>query len=139
MNLIKICSRCSQEKLSSDFYKGASECKVCSKERMKKLYEANPGLKREYATRYKLKKYYGLTPEDRISMLERCNYKCQICGTAVQLPEAGGGAKNANIDHCHTTGSVRGILCGHCNKGLGHFRDDPGIIQRASQYIQHRR
>jgi len=130
-------------KPSFDFYKStkakdglASECKDCSKQRMKKLYDDNPNLKREHSTRNKLKTNYGLTPEDRIRMLEECDYKCQICRTEVQLPVVNGGSKNANIDHYHTTGEVRGILCGHCNKGLGHFRDDPAIIAKAIQYIQ---
>lgn len=102
---------------------------------MKLLYAANPGLKREHSTRHKLKINYGLTPEDRVAMLEAAGYKCEICDREVLLPTAGCGKDNANIDHDHSTGKVRGILCGHCNKGLGHFLDSKELLSRAISYL----
>jgi peptide methionine sulfoxide reductase MsrB len=40
------------------------------------------------------------------------------------------------IDHCHTTGKVRGLLCRNCNKGLGHFFDDVANLARAIEYLK---
>lgn len=40
------------------------------------------------------------------------------------------------IDHDHVTGHVRGILCFHCNTGLGHFGDDLNRIETAADYIR---
>lgn len=46
------------------------------------------------------------------------------------------GNKRLCIDHDHLTGKFRGLLCGHCNKGLGHFRDNPELLIKAARYIQ---
>ena len=51
--------------------------------------------------------------------------ECVICGDEGKM----------NIDHSHETGSVRGVLCNKCNFGLGHFRDDPTLLEFAAQYL----
>jgi hypothetical protein len=43
------------------------------------------------------------------------------------------------VDHDHKTGRVRGILCLHCNAGMGAFHDDPAIIERAIRYLEQHR
>jgi hypothetical protein len=48
---------------------------------------------------------------------------CAICRMASK--------KTLNVDHCHVTGEVRGLLCDACNKGCGHFRDRPELPRRA--------
>lgn len=52
------------------------------------------------------------------------NKECFICG------EYGD-----QVDHCHTTLHVRGILCVNCNTGLGKFKDDPLLLEFAKMYI----
>lgn len=49
---------------------------------------------------------------------------CTICG------EFGD-----QVDHCHTTGQVRGLLCINCNTGLGKFKDDPMLLEFARLYL----
>jgi hypothetical protein len=44
--------------------------------------------------------------------------------------------KRHHIDHCHTTGKVRGILCNNCNTALGGFRDSPDNLRRAALYLE---
>ena len=44
--------------------------------------------------------------------------------------------KSTHLDHCHTSGRIRGVLCASCNKGLGHFKDDPDLVKRAAHYIE---
>lgn len=51
--------------------------------------------------------------------------QCVICGSDEKLV----------VDHDHCTGKVRGMLCSHCNRGLGHFRDDPMLLEFAAQYL----
>jgi hypothetical protein len=55
---------------------------------------------------------------------------CAICG--VHQSEV---SKRFSVDHNHSTGKVRGLLCNHCNRGLGHFRDDPMLLEFAAQYL----
>lgn len=56
--------------------------------------------------------------------------ECIICGETQQIQLA--------IDHDHATGRVRGALCTRCNLGLGHFRDDPDLLQFAALYLEGR-
>lgn len=56
---------------------------------------------------------------------------CWIC----KKPEPIAGRK-LSIDHCHDTGKVRGLLCTHCNTGLGHFNHDPDRIDKAIRYLE---
>jgi hypothetical protein len=51
---------------------------------------------------------------------------CDICG-AVQ--------HKLCVDHDHVTHQIRGLLCSHCNRGLGHFRDNPILLRRAIGYL----
>lgn len=51
--------------------------------------------------------------------------ECVICGLTEKLV----------VDHCHITNKVRGMLCNHCNRGLGHFRDNPDLLEFARIYL----
>ncbi len=50
---------------------------------------------------------------------------CMICGSEEKLV----------VDHNHKNNIVRGLLCNHCNRGIGHFRDDPNILIKAITYL----
>lgn len=70
----------------------------------------------------------GMTPEDYAEMLASQNGGCAICGDPP-------GDRRLAIDHCHTTGEVRGLLCGPCNTSLGQFKDDPRLLLEAAKYV----
>lgn len=53
--------------------------------------------------------------------------KCLICN---EIP------KRLVVDHCHTSGKVRGLLCDHCNTGLGRFKDSPELLMAAIRYLK---
>lgn len=71
---------------------------------------------------------YGLTAEQIKKMAEA---GCRICGTT----EWPGRHNRPHVDHDHTTGVVRGILCSECNTGLGKFRDSPALLKAAIDYL----
>ena len=76
---------------------------------------------------------YGLTPDRFNSMLKEQNNKCKLC--LVEFDEL---AFNytLNVDHCHTTNKVRGLLCSLCNRGLGQFKDNIERLTQAINYLQ---
>jgi hypothetical protein len=73
---------------------------------------------------------YGLEPDDYHALLEAQGGGCAICGTPPNATRA------LAVDHDHETGAVRGILCGRCNPGLGHFKDDPLLLEKAAHYLR---
>ena len=73
---------------------------------------------------------YGISSEDYDAMLEEQDNKCKIC-----LGEFNDQTVT-NIDHCHTTNKVRGILCPHCNRGLGQFKEDIKVLTKAINYLE---
>jgi hypothetical protein len=85
----------------------------------------------EVAFQQNLKKEYGLTVEDYLELLMAQDGQCGICNR----PFAETGAQ-INVDHCHRTGAIRGLLCRACNLGLGHFDDNLETIQKAITYLQ---
>lgn len=72
---------------------------------------------------------YGLQPGEYELLLDNQDGKCAIC---FRKP----GAKRLAVDHDHTTGEVRGLLCRGCNRDvLGHLREDWNSLQRAIDYL----
>jgi hypothetical protein len=74
---------------------------------------------------------YGVTINEIDQMIAKQNNSCAICGDKFTT------RKNTHVDHCHTHGHVRAILCQHCNTGLGLFKDSPRLLQRAIYYLEH--
>lgn len=82
--------------------------------------------------RWQLKYKYGLTGTAYGRMFDTQNGKCAICRRApINKP--------LSVDHDHSTGDVRGLLCHGCNAGLGYFEDDPLRLHAAFRYLTSRR
>lgn len=64
---------------------------------------------------------YGITLDDYNKMRKDQNYSCAICGRHEDKVKGKVGVRPLHIDHCHTTGKVRGLLCGRCNTSLERF------------------
>lgn len=94
------------------------------------------GYKDAYRRHY-VKKRYGVSLEEYEKLTGETK-KCQLCGRG---PDGKGRTgQRLHIDHCHETGKIRGVLCRECNVGLGMFRDDVKVMQRALKYLlKHKR
>jgi hypothetical protein len=60
---------------------------------------------------------------------------CQICGKTETVKHQSGTPRDLCIDHCHLTGTIRGLLCSECNMGLGKFKDNPVLLKKAYNYL----
>ena len=95
------------------------------------------GRNRETYRRHNLKKKFGITLEQYNEMLAAQGGVCAICGEPEsQVFKKTGRLYDMPVDHDHSTGNVRSLLCNNCNHGLGHFKDSPELLRRAARYIQ---
>lgn len=143
--MLKRCGRCKQHKeaTSNNFHKAsrfkdglATTCRTCRTEynitHTARRQASNTKWRHNNLVEFKKKqrsrwlKLYGLTVEDYEIMLNKQNRSCLICLSS---------DRRFHVDHCHKTNKVRGILCELCNKGLGQFKDDVGIIFKAAEYL----
>jgi hypothetical protein len=77
-------------------------------------------------------KSYGITLAEFYGLLEFQGWKCAICGYSdMSNPKI-----FPFVDHCHTNNHVRGILCAHCNHGLGQLKDSPYLLKKAAKYLE---
>lgn len=127
----KLCRQCGELRLLTQYQKKAAakdglthRCKVCTNTNDQGRWNKLPYEKKRAAGLRK----YGLTISEYGAMVERQANTCQICTRQfVTAP---------HVDHDHTSGKVRGLLCTECNKGLGHFRDDIESLERAATYLR---
>lgn len=128
------CYVCKEEKPDGDFYKDKSKssgfkscCKQCSSllaVSWKKRQE--PEKQRDL----RLKSLYGIGVKEYNQMFIEQEGKCLICNTHQSEVKRG-----FAVDHCHTSGKVRGLLCHSCNTALGSFKDNPEILLSAIKYL----
>ena len=84
----------------------------------------------------RLMKTYGLSNDDYVSMFESQIGLCAICNEPQQGITKDGETRFLCVDHCHTTGKVRELLCVKCNTGIGQFKDNPEILKQAIKYLK---
>jgi hypothetical protein len=144
----KSCKKCKQLLPLTEFYKEirshsgyTARCKSCVKASANKSYLKNKdNISFKNKTSYcpikertkKLKRIYGLTPDEYKTMLANQGYSCLICKSKHSQHNSG----KFVIDHCHATNQIRGLLCSKCNLGIGQFKDDPKILRVAASYLE---
>ena len=119
----KVCSSCHAEKPTTDFYVDtvrrtvSQQCKPCFNSQARgRLYRAK----------------YGVSVEDFDRMMTSQHGVCAICKEKCST------GKRLSVDHNHTTGAVRGLLCRKCNSAIGYFNDDPALLIKAVGYLAER-
>lgn len=154
------CHRCYQTKPELEFSSCSSTtrgfsywCKDCERSRREevrqerglppqkrrgKLYRNRyvspyPTHSNEYRIDLHLYNNYGITLIQKSQMIAAQNSRCAICNELFDLEN---NSLLVHVDHCHTTGKVRGILCHGCNTGLGGFKDNIFTMNKAIEYVK---
>lgn len=124
---MKVCSKCKIEKDDFDFSSNRnspdglhSVCRTCARATNKVWHTKST------APKDTLRKY-GICKWEYELLLEKQKGLCKICEQA--------DTKRLSVDHCHKTHKIRGLLCGNCNRGLGLFKDNPRLLERAIKYL----
>lgn len=146
---MKTCVQCQLSKELADFSpyernrnRGLRlRCKDCNNLNDRNKRKANPEAVREkdrakywrdpeINRKERLKREFGLTLEGYANMLAGQKGVCAICKT----PPASN--RRLAVDHCHTTGRIRQLLCTKCNTALGFFKESAEIVQAAADYLR---
>ena len=125
----KLCVYCATQKPLSEFSltpvgNPRSRCKACRREQQN-----------TYQTREKrLVREYGITQADYLELLSEQGGHCATCDRTPADCATGW----LDIDHNHTTGEVRGLLCNSCNRGMGLAQDSVGRLEGWIKYLKER-
>jgi hypothetical protein len=138
---LKTCTKCGEVKPLEDFHKhnqmpdGRSpRCGPCKNADTKESWARKPPEeRRKLSRRRQLWHRYRIRESDYDEMYKSQDGRCAICGD--QKPWRGDWLA---VDHDHSTGEVRGLLCGECNVGLGKFDDTPDLLRGAANYLEGR-
>ena len=132
----KTCTACHQVKSMDDFHikkviKGEvrfrSQCKICFNRINLEGKKKNPNYKKR-KREFELKRKYGLDLETYENMKSNQNNLCAICNS----PQRG---KELHVDHCHSSGKVRQLLCSRCNLVLGQAGDNISLLEGCILYL----
>lgn len=83
-----------------------------------------------YDRKRDLLRKFGITVDFYNEMFAEQNGCCKICKRHQTNFK-----RRLHVDHNHTTGAIRGLLCSNCNTALGLFRDDTELLQIAKEYV----
>jgi len=151
---LKFCNGCKEWRSKGDFNKDPKSpdtlhyrCRLCRKkyrrqqevkERTsvynKKYAEQNPELMKAKDRKNSLKRFWNMTPEQFEALKEKQGGTCALCNKTESNPH-----KNLCIDHDHTTGKIRGLLCDNHNRAMGLFKDSIEDMEKAIQYLKNHR
>lgn len=120
------CKECLRNLPVSEFDNLAnSGCYICTECRASALHE------RQIAK-------LGCSREHYEALLKAQQGKCAICGAANGHTSKHGTDCRLAVDHDHRTGTIRGLLCNSCNRGLGRFKDSLELLRAAVRYLEER-
>lgn len=121
------CFRCNGWKPKDRFSPRENSCRDCLSGKAKRQYRAIPeDQKWAYTRNVALKHQYGITLEDYYRMWFSQGGRCAACGCYTDLV----------VDHDHSTGAVRALLCGGCNSAEGHLASSPERAEALAAYMR---
>lgn len=135
-----LCKRCKPKELFGKDKNSrdnlAGECKSCRNARQRgKNKQLTPAeIERRYF--YDLKYKYKIGKGEFNTILDEQGGSCAICGFTPfgnKFP-----SNRLFVDHCHSSGKVRGLLCNDCNKAIGLMKDSSELLQKAISYLEYR-
>lgn len=144
------CRRCGDWRSFSDFADDDlnSPCATCRERKLAQQRERRWAAGPDATRASHLWRKYRITPDDYDAMREQQGGRCAICGThedAITTSRGGrprvDGTPAADnfklvVDHCHTTGRVRGLLCNACNFLVGKAGEREGVLYAAAEYLK---
>ena len=146
---MKLCTGCKVIKDTSNFSLDKRspdglqyKCKQCQKiwrnlnkekrsKQSKQYREENKESIKKVIRKWRMQTTFGLSIEEYDALLQSQNNCCASCGVHMSTQK-----RNLAVDHCHSTGKIRGLLCTNCNIGLGMFKDDVNLLQKAIEYLE---
>jgi Recombination endonuclease VII len=96
-------------------------------EKVRAGHTADYAANKDREARSMRRRRYGLSQDQYDALLTKQNGRCAICKVT---PE-----KGLQVDHCHSLGHVRGLLCGPCNRAIGLMKDNPTALLAAAAYV----
>ena len=144
---MRICYLCQKNKPIAEFYiSNRSRCKSCIKIKAKEWAKKNPQRRVEVCKTYqdkhiktirqkRMEYQYGLSYEEFAKLLEVQGGGCAICKT--KDSNTTNRKRDWCIDHDHSTGEVRGLLCDNCNVGIARLKDNIDILNSAIKYLKY--
>lgn len=110
----------------------ANKRRADTKETVKSLYNYDWYQRNKDKQRwYQLKIKYGISEEEYNKLLITQDFSCAICSKHVSKC-----SQALYVDHRHTTGRIRGLLCAGCNSGIGLMDEDLEILDKAMLYLK---
>lgn len=116
-----------------------SWCAPCNSKKAKAYYKANPHKRTEARAneskiqqkKHRLRKNYNLSLAEYDEMLQKQDGKCATCQLHFSVFK-----RALAVDHDHSSGKIRGLLCGSCNSSLGLLKENFDTVLRLAKYIQ---
>lgn len=131
---MKTCTKCGEVKPKTEFNKDSHTldslrryCRECQKIANKERRNKNPNEWKEYH----YKSSYNISLDQYNEMFNLQQGCCDICGTHQSKLK-----RNLAVDHCHSTGKVRKLLCSNCNSGIGKLQENIEILKKAISYLE---
>lgn len=106
-------------------------CKKCHCKEVTDYYKKYP----RKLKNHNLKKTYGITIEDYEKLFNKQKGVCAICGKVETRICTQGMVQSLSVDHDHSTGLIRGLLCDRCNKAIGLLYHDTDLLIKATKYL----